>query len=99
MTTKEEYFRNVMKNTIKNAVQTLLRTREFSKRFLAREDQKEIDKKIDKISDEIMNLFVSKLRERGYLENDKKPSKGEFEKLLKLSINEYFGETGESDSR
>jgi len=99
MTDKEEYFRNVMKDTIKNTVQTLLRTREFSKRFLTRDDQKNIDKEIDRISDEIMTRFISKLSERGYLENDKEPSESEFGKLLKSTIDEYFGETSESDSK
>ena len=98
MISKEEYFHNVMKSTIKNTVQTLLKTREFSKRFLIREDHKDIDKEIDEISEKIMGLFISKLKEGGYLENDKEPSKGEFEKLLKSAINEYFGETSESKS-
>jgi hypothetical protein len=95
---KEEYFRNILKGTIRNTVQTLLRTREFSKRFLVREDQKDIDKEIEKISNEIMDKFLAKLKEEGYLEEDKEPSKNEFEKLLKSTINEYFGETSESKS-
>ena len=98
MTDKEEYFRNIMKNTIKNTVQTLLRTGEFSKRFLTRDDQKGIDKEIDRISDEIMTLFISKLAERGYLENSSDPSESEFKNLFKSTIDEYFGEKSESDS-
>jgi len=99
MTAKEEYFRNIMKNTIKDSVQTLLRTREFSKRFLIREDQKDIDKEIDRISEEIMTRFISKLSEKGYLENGNDPSETEFASILKSTIDEYLGEKSESDSK
>lgn len=96
---KEDYFRNIMGNTVKNMVQTLLRTGEFSKRFLTRDDQKDIDEEISRISDEIMIRFIVKLSERGYLENGKEPSESEFRALLKSTIDEYFGEKSESDSR
>jgi hypothetical protein len=99
MTDKEEYFRNVLKSTIKNSVQTLLRTGEFSKRFLTRNDQKDIDKEIERISDEIITLFISKLGEKGYLENSSDPSESEFKNLLKSTIDEYFGEKSESGSK
>jgi hypothetical protein len=99
MSEKEEYIRKVLKSTIRSTVQTLLNTKEFSKGYLVREDHKEVDKEIDKISDEVTFLLVSKLKERGYLENENDIPENEFEKLLKSTLTEYFGEKVESDSK
>jgi hypothetical protein len=98
MTDEEKYFRDVMKKTVRNTVQTLLRTEELAKRFLIRTDVKDIDKEIDRISDEVMDMFMSKLKEGGYLEGSKELSQKQFESLFKSVIDEYFGDKSENRS-
>jgi hypothetical protein len=99
MIDREEYFRKVMKNTVKISIQTLLRTTEFSRNFLVRGDKKNIDKELDKISDDVMDLFIKKLKEKGYLEDNKEPSQSEFERLLKETVQDYFGEKSASNPK
>jgi hypothetical protein len=99
MISNEEYIRNVIEISVRNAVQTLLRTREFSKFFLIRDDIKEVDKEIARLSIEITQVFVTKLKDRGYLEEGLDISEEAFEALLNTTIKDYFGEKSESGSK
>ena len=91
MTTKEEYFSDVMSNIIRDEVQTLLRTKEYSAKFLPRKDMKSVDEEIEKISDEIVTKLLRQLKAKGLLENGKTISREDFEQLYRSTMNEYFG--------
>jgi len=94
---KEEYLTNVLRATIRETVQTILETKELSKEFFSRVDQKAIEKDLEKVSDDVTTLLVSKLKERGFLEEGKDVSEAEFGELLNAILKEYFGGQSENN--
>ncbi len=96
MIPEEEYFRGVIKKFVRDEMVTLLGAKEFSKRLHKRDDRKDIDKEIESLSEKATNLLISKLKNAGYLTGGKEPSKDDFNRIWKDTVNECFGESSES---
>jgi hypothetical protein len=95
---KEEYLTKVLSLTVRETVQTILETKELSQEFFARSDQKDIEKELDKISSNVTTLFVTKLKQGGFLEEGKDISEAEFQELLRATLKEYLGGQSEHPS-
>jgi hypothetical protein len=96
--TKEEFYRKITSKTMRELVKNALSGKELAKSYLTNPNKKDIDKKIDELTGRATDIFILKLKEKGYLEG-KEPTEEEFGKLLKEAIKECFNGEARDNSK
>ena len=84
--------------TMRELVKNTLSSKELAKQYLTNPNKKDIDREIDELTIKATDIFIQKLKAKGYLE-DKEPTEEEFGELLKEAINECFNGEARNHSK
>ncbi len=91
---EEEYNYKVMKQIMKEVAEGYIKTGSVAKVLAEEGNEKQLKNNIEKISDELTKKLLKNLKvERKDL------SKDEFERIVKKTVNEYFGGAPENKNK